>query len=138
MMRRNHCLWLIAVCMIVGIALSGFSQNRRHDQIMKDVASTFADLKKSLDAKNGADASQTAAKLAVLFKEVESFWVPLKGQIAVSAARDLQSVSEKVAASAASDLAQANALYATAGAKCKSCHDRHRTQMPDGSFRIMP
>src|SRR5262245_15466032 len=138
MMRMNHSLWLIAVCMIVGISLSGFSQNRRHDQIMKDVASIFADLKKSLDAKNGADASQNAAKLMALFKEVESFWVPLQSNVAVSAARDLQSVSEKVAAAATNDLAQANALYTTAGAKCKSCHDRHRTQMPDGSFRIMP
>jgi cytochrome c556 len=137
-MRMKHSSSLIVLCLIFGVTLSAFPQTRRHDQIMKDVAATFAEIKKSLDAKKGEDAAQNALKLADLTKEVEAFWVPLRSNVALTAARDLRSVSEKIAAAAANDLTQANTIYLTAGAKCKSCHDRHRAQMPDNSFRILP
>jgi cytochrome c556 len=137
-MRVKHSSYLTVCCLILGMTLSLRSQNRSHDRIMKEVASTFAALQQNLAAKKGPDAAQDAMKLAALFGEVEAFWQPLRSNVALSAARDLKSVAEKIAAAAPNDLTQADALYATAGAKCKSCHDRHRTQMPDNSYRILP
>ena len=85
-----------------------------------------------------AAASPSRKKASSIFKEAEAFWTPLRSTVAISAAKDLQSLADKVAVAAGSDLAQAGTLYATAGAQCKSCHDRHRTQMPDGTYRILP
>jgi cytochrome c556 len=138
MMRTTHSLCLIVWCLILGTTLTVFTQGRSHDRIMKDVASTFAELKGNIDGKNGTNAAQNAQKLAALFKEVEAFWLPLRSNVALSAARDLQSFSQKVATAAANDLGQAESLYAMAGAQCKSCHDRHRAQMPDSTYRILP
>ena len=129
---------LLLTCLIIASSLAVWGQNRTHDRIMQDIAPLFSQLKKNLDAKQGAAAAQDAAKVAALFKEIETFWTPLKSSIAMKAARDMQDIAAKIAAASAIDIAQANALYDTAGAKCKTCHDRHRTQMPDGSYRILP
>jgi cytochrome c556 len=105
---------------------------------MRDIAPLFSQLKQNLDAKQAEAVAQDAAKLAALFKEIETFWTPLKSNVAIKAAKDMQDIADKIAAASMSDIAQANALYETAGGKCKTCHDRHRTQLPDGSYRILP
>jgi cytochrome c556 len=138
MTAQRWIAWLILTCLILGITLALSAQNRSHDRIMQDIAPVFSSLKKNIDAKQAVEAAQDAAKLASLFKEVESFWTPLKSGIAIKAAKDVQDIGQKIAAAATSDFAQANTLYENAGAKCKSCHDRHRTQLPDGSYRILP
>ena len=67
-------------------ATMALAQSRPHDHIMKDVASTFATLKNKLDA-NDSTAAEDAAKLEMLFKETESFWLRLATKDAVDAAK---------------------------------------------------
>jgi len=137
-MKPNKTACLIVSCFIVGMTLALSAQNRPHDRIMKEVGPAFSSLRKNIDGKMGADAARDATKLADLFKEVEMFWTPLKSSVAVKAAKDMRDIAGKIAAVAATDLSQADALYTTAGNACKTCHDRHRTQLPDGSYRILP
>jgi uncharacterized protein HemX len=138
MKLQRSVAWLLLTCLIMSISLVGWGQNRPHNRIMQDIAPVFSQLKKNLDAKQGAAAAQDAAKLAALFKEIETFWTPLKSNVAIKAAKDMQDIADKIAGASTGDIAQANTLYETAGGKCKTCHDRHRTQMPDGSYRILP
>ena len=135
----NKVLTTIGLCLIAMLAINLFAENRPHDQIMKDVNAAFAALKKDIDSNMAAQAQQDAMKLSDLFKEVEVFWSPLRSKSAVDAAKKVQAVAEDVAnAAKTNDLKRADALYGGIGKTCKACHDRHRVQMPDKTFKIRP
>lgn len=118
---------------------TSFAQKRRYDLIMQDIQSTFGSLRKNLDAKAAATAAQDASKLESLFKETEAFWAPFKTKDALDAAKGAQQASAAVAAAAKNnDLQKAQASYAAVGKYCGGCHNSHREQMPDKSYRIKP
>ena len=132
-------LGLIGFCIVVMVGMNLFAQNRPHDQIMKDVNATFTALKKNIDSNTAAEAQQDALKLSGLFKEVEKFWMPLRSKDALEAAKSVQTVADQIASAAtANDLKRAGTLYGEIGKSCKACHDRHRAQMPDKTFKIRP
>ena len=135
----KNAIVFVAVCLVAAVTLNLLAQSRSHDQIMKDVNVTFAALKKNIDSSSAAAVREDAAKLSGLFKEVEVFWTPLRSKTAVEAAKRVQTAAEEIAAAAkANDLKLADATYGGIGKTCKACHDRHRVQMPDKSFKIRP
>jgi len=130
-------LMLIGICMVVAVALTVFAQQTDLSPIMKDVGATMGTLRKDLDAKSAADVQKDAEKLQSLFNQSEGFFKAMKAQDAVDMV--------KANAASAGDLAKAakannfDAAAEKAGSiqkSCKSCHDVHREQLPDKSFKF--
>jgi len=130
---------LIAACGTMAAAIALSAQNRPYDQVMKEVAPAYANLKTHLDSRAFDSAAEDAAKLDRLFKETENFWTPFKTKDALDFAKSAQTASENASAAAKEMNAQkAQAAYAAIGKSCKGCHDSHRESMPDKSFKIKP
>ncbi len=138
-MNRQLVLIVIVVSGVFACGMSFAQQKKPYDQLMKDVGATFANLKKNLDAKAGADAAADASKLESLFKDTEAFWAPFKTKDALDAAKGAQQGAAAIAAaSKANDIQKAQASYTAVGKYCAACHTSHREQMPDKSYRIKP
>ena len=113
-------------------------QHRPYNQIMKDVGTTFASLKKNLDSNSATAAAQDAARLEGLFTETEAFWAPLDTKDAVNAAKRARDAAAAVAAAARSnDLKAAQASYSVIQKSCANCHFTHREETGKG-FLIRP
>jgi len=114
-------------------------QKRPYDAIMKDVNATFASLKKNLDSNSLSSAAEDAARLQGLFHETETFWSAFNTKDAMDFSKNAQSAAQAIAAAAKEgDGKKALATYGSIGKFCKGCHDTHREQMPDKSFKIKP
>ena len=138
-MNRQLALILIIVAAVFAGSSTFAQQKRPYDALMKDIAATYASVKKNLDAKAGAAAAADAAKLQELFKDTETFWAQFKTKDALDAAKGAQQGAAAIAAaSKANDLQKAQASYTGVGKFCAACHTSHREQMPDKSYRIKP
>jgi cytochrome c556 len=136
-MVRVHGLMVIAIAGLLGSPAAG--QKRPYDLVMKDVGSTFDNLRKGLDGGNLVTAAADAAKLERLFRETEEFWTPFKTRDAIEAAKGAREASGAVAAAVKDkDLAKAKTAASGLGRFCGTCHNSHREQMPDKSYRIKP
>jgi cytochrome c556 len=133
----RQCLLVVA---IVALALSVTSaQTRPYNAIMKDVAAAFGALRKSVDASDFAGTADQSQRLERLFKETEDFWTKFKTKDAIDAAAGARELSASIAAAAtAKDAQKIKAAAGGLGKFCTSCHDSHREQMPDKSYRIRP
>ena len=123
---------------IVGLALGAASaQARPYNVIMKDVASAFGALRKSVDASDFAGALEHSQRLERLFKETEDFWTKFRTKDAIDAAVGAKELSASIAAAAgAKDAQKMKTAAGGLGRFCTSCHDSHREQMPDKSYRM--
>lgn len=79
--------------------------------------------------RNGQDAAASARRLQAIYKEVEAFWAKRNSEIAVRAARDIQTAAAKVAGG---DASAGRAI----GAGCRTCHDQHREKISDTVYKI--
>jgi cytochrome c556 len=139
----NRRLFFIAILIAVAaIAATVFAQQQPHrlyNAIMKDVAATFPNLKKNLDANNAAAAAEDAAKLQKFFAETEAFWAPLNTQDAVTLSKRAQAAAEAIGTAAkANDMKTANASYASLQRTCGGCHSAHRDEITGGGYTIKP
>jgi hypothetical protein len=131
---------LFMVIAVIGLFASTVAaQKRPYNVVMKDVASTAGSLRKGLE---GGDLTGTAAdaeKLEQLLREVEDFWTPFRTKDAIDAAKGAREISGAIAAAAkVKDLQKARTAASGLGRFCSTCHDSHREQMPDKSYRIKP
>lgn len=136
-MGRQHA---VVVVVIVGVWVATASaQTRPYNVIMKDVASAFAGLRKSVDASDLAGASDNAGRLEQLFKETEDFWTKFRTKDAIDAASGARELSASiVAAAGAKDAQKMRTAAGGLGRFCTTCHDSHREVAPDKSYRIRP
>jgi hypothetical protein len=136
MSRRFLLLTIAAAAMAVATAFA--QQHRPYNQIMKDVGTTFASLKKNLDSNSVTAAAADAAKLEGLFTETETFWAPLDTQDAVKFAKAARDAASAVGTSAKSnDMKAAQASYTAIQRNCANCHFAHREDTGKG-FLIRP
>ena len=137
-MNRLFFLITIAVAGTVVVATAFAQQHRPYNQIMKDVGSTFASLKKNLDANSAAAAAADAAKLEGLFTETEAFWAPFDTKDAVGFAKNARDAAAAVGTAAkGNDIKAAQASYSAIQKNCASCHFAHREETGKG-FLIRP
>jgi len=138
-MNRHVAVGLILVAAVFAAGTSFGQQKRPYNELMKDVAATYAGVKKALDSNAAAAAAADAAKLQSLFKETEEFWTPFKTKDALDAAKGAQDGAAAIAAAAkANNIQKAQGSYNAVGKFCASCHAAHREQMPDKSYKIKP
>jgi len=129
----------LAVILISASVMTILAQKRPYDVVMKDVNTTFGNLRKNLDGAAMPSAAEDAVKLQSLFKETEEFWKAFKTKDAIEASKSAAAASESLAAAAREGNGQkAQAAYGAIGKYCKACHDSHRELMPDKSYRIKP
>ena len=138
-MNRQVAVIVIIVAAICAGSASFAQQKRPYDELMKDIAATYASVKKNIDAKAGAAAAADAVKLEGLFKDTEGLWAQFKTKDALDAAKGAQQgAAAIVGAAKANDMQKAQTSYAGVGKFCAACHTSHREQMPDKSYRIKP
>jgi hypothetical protein len=114
-------------------------QKRPYNVVMKEVAATSDALRRNLDASNAEAAAMDAEKLTRLFQETEDFWTPFRTRDAIEAAQGARELSAAVAAAVrAKDLPRARKEVSGLGRFCTTCHNSHREQMQDKTYRIRP
>src|SRR5262245_27813884 len=138
-MDRRAALVLISLLGLTATTGLFAQQKRPYNELMKDVAATYASVKKNLDSGVGPAAAADAAKLQALFKETEDFWSTFKTKDAMDAAQNAQQGAAAIAdAAKANNIQKAQGFYTAVGKFCAACHTSHREQMPDKSYKIKP
>jgi cytochrome c556 len=132
--------WMLILSAGVCAATASFAQQKRpYNELMKDVAATYASVKKNLDANVAPAAAADAAKLQGLFKETEDFWAQFKTKDALDAAKGAQDAAAAIGVAAkANNIQKAQTSYNGVGKFCNACHTSHREQMLDKSYKIKP
>src|SRR5262245_22991966 len=129
---------MIGICMLVALALTLVAQAPTDlSPIMKDVAATNTSLNMSLMNGVAADVARDAAKLQDDFTKAMGFFKAMKAQDAVDAAKaNADAAAEIVKAAKANNLDAAKAPAKTIKGSCKACHDVHREQLPDKTYKF--
>jgi cytochrome c556 len=130
---------VIGICMLVALALTLFAQQAPQDlsPVMKDVQATQTSLRMSLMNNAAEDVAKDAAKLQDDFTKAMGFFKAMKAQDAVDAAKaNVEAAGEIVKAAKANDLEAAKAPAGTIQKSCKGCHDVHREQLPDKTYKF--
>ena len=129
---------LITIAIAGLVAVPAFAQRRPYNVVMKEIGATVEILREDLDSDLAA-AAATAGKLEGLLKETEDFWTEFKTKDAIDAAKGAQGVVRAVAAAARNkDVKNAKNAASGLGKFCAACHNSHREQLPDKSYRIKP
>jgi cytochrome c556 len=129
---------LIGICMLTALALTLWAQTAQDlPPIMKEVGPTQISMRKALDSKSAADVERDAAKLQGLFTKAAGIFKALKAQDAVDAASaNAAAAGEIVKAAKAGNLDAAAGPAGTIQKSCKGCHDVHREQLPDKTYKF--
>jgi cytochrome c556 len=129
---------LIGFCMLAGLVLTLFAQSEADlPPIMKQVGATQQSMRKNIDAKSAADVAADAGKLEGLFKQASGVFKALKAQDAVDASNNnVMAAADIVKAAKANDFDTAAAKAGVIQKSCKGCHDVHREQLPDKTYKF--
>jgi hypothetical protein len=130
---------VIGICMLVALALTLLAQQAPQDlsPIMKDVQATQTSLRMNLMNNAAEDVAKDAAKLQDDFTKAMGFFKAMKAQDAVDAAKgNVDAAGEIVKAAKANNLEAAKAPAGTIQKSCKGCHDVHREQLPDKTYKF--
>jgi cytochrome c556 len=129
---------LIGICMLVALALTLVAQGPTDlSPIMKDVAATSTSLRMNLMNNAAEDVAKDAAKLQQDFTQAQGFFKAMKAQDAVDAAKaNVDAAGEIVKAAKGNNLEAAKAPAGTIQKSCKACHDVHREQLPDKTYKF--
>jgi hypothetical protein len=130
---------VIGICMLVALALTLLAQQAPQDlsPIMKDVQATQTSLRMNLMNNAAEDVAKDAAKLQDDFTKAMGFFKAMKAEDAVDAAKaNVEAAGEIVKAAKANNLEAAKAPAGTIQKSCKGCHDVHREQLPDKTYKF--
>jgi Spy/CpxP family protein refolding chaperone len=129
---------LIGICMLAAVAIALAAQAPTDlSPIMKDVAATQNKMRMDMMAGNGADVAADAQKLQQDFTQAMGFFKANKAQDAVDLAKaNVDAAGEVAKAAKANNLDAAKAPAGTIQKSCKSCHDVHREQLPDKTYKF--
>ena len=129
---------LIGTCMLVALAFTLLAQAPTDlSPIMKDVAATQNSLRMNMTNNAAADVAKDAAKLQDDFTKAAGFFKAMKAQDAVDMAKaNADAAGEIAKAAKANNLDAAKAPAGTIQKSCKGCHDVHREQLPDKTYKF--
>ena len=125
---------IIAMCMIIafGMALMGQSVAEQLPPVMKEIALRMESLKKGIDSKSAVDAANDAERLQSLFIRASGIFRANGAAKVADSARANVGLGSEITRAVNGENFDAAAKAAGALQKsCKTCHDRHREQLPD-------
>jgi hypothetical protein len=127
------------LAVVIAVAGAAAAQSRPYNAIMKDVAAASGALRKSVESSDFTASAEQARQLEQLFKETETFWTKFRTKDAIDAAAGARELSASIAAAAAArDAPKLKTAASGLGRFCTTCHESHREQMPDKTYRIRP
>ena len=129
----------IGFCTLIALALTLLAQTpeAQLQPIMKEVTPTMQSMRKAIDSKSAADVERDAAKLQGLFQKAAGVFKSLKAQDAVDASNaNATTAGEIVKAAKGGDMDTAAAKAGAIQKSCKGCHDVHREQLPDKTYKF--
>jgi hypothetical protein len=127
---------------VVGCAalLIGVAVAQDHEEFqgwMKATAGGFASVRKTVDAKQGAETAAAADKLAATFEQVQAHFEEHHMADGVGFAKTGHDAAKDLSAAArAGDWDKAAAAVKTLGGACQGCHAAHREKLPDGTYKM--
>jgi len=129
---------LIGICVLVALALTLLAQAPTDlSPIMKDVAATQNKMRMDMMSGAAADVAADAQKLQQDFTQAMGFFKAMKAQDAVDAAKaNADRAGEIMKAAKANNLDAAKAPAGDLQKSCKACHDVHREQLPDKTYKF--
>ena len=129
---------LIGICTLVALALTLLAQAPTGlSPVMKDVAATQNKMRMDMMSGAAADVAADAQKLQQDFQQAMGFFKAMKAQDAVDWAKgNVDAAGEVAKAAKANDLDAAKAPAGTIQKSCKNCHDVHREQLPDKTYKF--
>jgi len=129
---------LIGICMLAAVAIALAAQAPTDlSPVMKDVGATSNKMRMDLMAGNAADVAADAQKLQQDFTQAMGFFKANKAQDAVDAAKmNVDAAGEVMKAAKANNLDAAKAPATAIQKSCKACHDVHREQLPDKTYKF--
>jgi Spy/CpxP family protein refolding chaperone len=129
---------LIGICMLAAVAIALAAQAPTDlSPVMKDVAATQNKMRMDMMSGSGADVAADAQKLQQDFTQAMGFFKAMKAQDAVDMAKANVDAAGAVAKAAkANDMDAAKAAAGTIQKSCKACHDVHREQLPDKTYKV--
>ena len=129
---------LIGICMLAAVAIALAAQAPTDlSPVMKDVGATSNKMRMDLMAGNAADVAADAQKLQQDFTQAMGFFKAMKAQDAVEAAKmNVDAAGEVAKAAKANNLDAAKAPATAIQKSCKACHDVHREQLPDKTYKV--
>ena len=129
---------LIGICLLAAVAFALAAQAPTDlSPIMKDVAATQQKMGMDMMAGNAADVAMDAQKLQQDFTQAQGFFKAKNAQDAVDAAKaNADAAGLIMKAAKANNLEDAKAPAKTIKGSCKACHDVHREQLPDKTYKF--
>jgi cytochrome c556 len=133
---------LIGILMLAALAITIWGQERGApvtdlSPVMKDVAATSNKMRMDLMSGNAGDVAADAEKLQGLFRQAAGFFKAQKAQDAFDWAKaNVQSAGAVMKAAKDNNLDAAKAPAGELQKSCKNCHDVHREQLPDKTFKF--
>ncbi len=128
---------LIGICLLAAVGL--IAKTADLDPVMKQVGPSNAALQRAVGAGSAADVATEAAKLEGLFKQTEEFMKANKVADGAGWAKDASvAAGDAAKAAKAGNMEAATAAANKVKGTCKGCHDVHREQLPDKSFKFKP
>jgi len=128
---------LIGICMLVALALTLLAQGPDLSPVMKDVAATQNSLRMNLMNNAAEDVAKDATKLQDDFTKAMGFFKAMKAQDAVDLAKgNVEAAGEIAKAAKTNNLDAAKAAAGSIQKSCKACHDVHREQLPDKTYKF--
>ncbi|MBI3210692.1 MAG: cytochrome c [Candidatus Solibacter usitatus] len=104
---------------------------------MKAAGEHMNGLRKSMGAGAMPDVAAHAKAMVSALEGTDSFWADRKNDEAVKWSKDGHTAAMALAKAAeAGDAAAARTASSAMGASCKSCHEKYREKLPDGTYRI--
>ena len=132
-MKRTLIFAACAVCLLVAYG----HDHEEFQATMKATNMNFAALRKTVEAKQGAETAAAAEKLVPLYKQVLHHFEEHKMQDGITMAKTGQEAAERLAAAAkAGDWDTAAVELKAIGGTCQGCHAAHREKLPDGTYKM--
>ena len=138
-MRKAAAVVVVAICLIVAcaMALMGRSVTEQLAPVMKEVAVRMESLRKRLDSKSAIDAANDAERLQALFIQAAGIFRATGAVKAADSARaNVGLAAEVTKAVNAGNFVGATKTASALQKSCKACHDAHREQLPDKTYKL--
>ena len=137
---RKHTIIAVLVAALFPPAVKAADVTEAdYQKAMKDTLAGMQAIGKTIREANGDLSGAVAGAKAIdaALASIDSFWVARKAQDAV----DFNAASRKAAmalakAAEAKDTAATVEAQKTLQGSCKACHDVHREQLPDKTYKI--
>ena len=110
---------------------------KQFQKLMKEVGNVAKQFKDNAAAQKAAVVQKDSARTAEIYKQMAVFWKARKtDEAARLSEQSAVAASATAMAAMAGDWDKVKTSWGAVGQNCKSCHEKFREKLDDGSYRI--